>query len=402
MPQVETSPLFALVILLILPPVMAIVLKSARTPGWAVLGGLLAGVLLGPTIFGRLMPQRFETIFIGGTLQRQGLEDLAHRHQRDLAVARQAGANENAFLFRESVYQRERAELDVSQAEARWEHQTPLRWYMAVVIALTLLGSASVHVRDRDRRQGFIAPISIGLWSALLPGALTFMAARWWWDLSFEESLLFGSALAIGPWALGPIDREAADNAEFGGAHMIQNAGRVASLIALPVLGWSLWKIDGDKLVWLAPMLAHPISWLLPKFGSVFVKRTLEHVLFPLLAALVMIRVDLILHARIGMIIVIMLLAGDGRWLGAFCGAMAPGGRRSLRTMRLILGTMSCGPTMLAVAGIGVATGALGESPTLALALGVGLIEATTPMRRLMARRLAETDEEIEEIKGQM
>lgn len=377
-------------------------LKSARTPGWAVLGGLLAGVLMGPTLFGRLMPQSFETIFIGGTLQRQGLEDLQHRHRRDLAVATKAGANAKAFEYRESVYQRERAELEVSLSEARWEHQSPMRWFMTLVIALTLLGSASVHVRDRDRRQGIIAPLSIGLWSALLPGALAFIAARWWWDLPFEESLLLGAALAIGPWALGPIDREAADDAEFGGARMIQNAGRVASIIALPILGWAFWRIESDKLIWLAPMLAHPISWLLPKISGVNVKRMLEHILFPFLAALVMIRIDLILHARVGMIIVIMLLAGDGRWLGAYCGAMVPGGRRSLRTMRLILGVMSCGPTMLAVAGIGIATGTLGESPTLALALGAGLIEATTPMRRLMARRLTETEVEIEEIKGQM
>ncbi len=31
-------------------------LKSARMPGWAVMGGILAGLLLGPGVFGRIIP----------------------------------------------------------------------------------------------------------------------------------------------------------------------------------------------------------------------------------------------------------------------------------------------------------------------------------------------------------
>ena len=81
--------------------------------------------------------------------------------------------------------------------------------------------------------------------AALLPGILAFIAARWLWEQPIEIALLVGSALGIGPWALGVIDREAADQAEYGGAHMVHLAGRFATIIGLGVLGLSLWMIGG-------------------------------------------------------------------------------------------------------------------------------------------------------------
>ena len=70
--------------------------------------------------------------------------------------------------------------------------------------------------------------------------------------------------------------------------------------------------------------------------------------------------------------------------------------------MRLILGMMSCGPTMLAIAVIGAHTNAIPENLTLALILGAGLIELTTSARRTVARSLIETEEEYDEMKNQL
>lgn len=384
-------------------------LKSARMPGWAVMGGILAGLLLGPGVFGRVLPVQFESLFVGGIEQRQARDQRIRRHGADLVVARKSGAGEEYVMNLRQQYEQALAANEAALAEARWNHQQPLRLFATFIIALTLLGSITQLTAERDRRQGHFAPLSIGVGAALLPGMMAFIATRWLWEEPIETALLVGSALAIGPWALGVIDREAADQAECGGAHMVQMAGRFATIIGLVGLGSSLWMIGGaggtgggGRLVWGLPLLALPLSWLFRPVAAPVMRRLVESILIPTLAALAMIKVDPILHFHIWMVLVMMLLGGDGRWFGAFFGAMAPGGRRSMRTMRLILGMMSCGPTMLAIAVIGAHTNAIPENLTLALILGAGLIELTTSARRTVVRRLIETEEEYDEMKNQL
>ncbi len=381
-------------------------LKSARMPGWAVMGGILAGLLLGPAVFGRILPVQFESLFVGGIEQRQVRDQRIRQHGADLIAAQNSGAGEQYMADLLLQHDQDLAADETVLAVARWTFQKPLRLFSAFIIALTLLGSITQLTADRDRRQGLLSPLSIGTGAALLPGMIAFIATRWLWEQPIETSLLVGSALAIGPWALGAIDREAADQAEYGGAHMVQLAGSFATIIGLGVLGLSLWMIGGPggsgRLVWGIPLLARPISWLIRPVAAPVMRRLVEGVLIPTLAALAMIKVEPILHFHIWMVLVMMLLGGDGRWFGAFFGAMAPGGRSGMRTMRLILGMMSCGPTMLAIAVIGAHTNAIPENLTLALILGAGLIELTPSARRTVARRLIETEEEYEEMKNQL
>lgn len=381
-------------------------LKSARMPGWAVMGGILAGLLLGPGVLGRILPAQFESLFVGGIEQRQDRDQRIRRHGADLLVARNSGAGEEYVMNLRQQYEQALAANEEVLAEARWNHQQPLRLFSTLIIALTLLGSVTQLKAERDQRQGFFSPLSIGVGAALLPGMMAFITTRWLWEEPIETALLVGSALAIGPWALGVIDREAADQAEYGGAHMVQMAGRFATIIGLAGFGVSLWMAGGGGrtggLVWGLPLLALPLSWLFRPVAAPVMRRMVESILIPTLAALAMIKVEPILHFHIWMVLVMMILGGDGRWFGAFFGAMAPGGRRSMRTMRLILGMMSCGPTMLAIAVIGAHTNAIPENLTLALILGAGLIELTTSARRTMARRLIETEEEYDEMKKQL
>ena len=54
----------------------------------AMLGGLLAGLLLGPTLFGRVMPNRFEAMFIGGIPQRHECDPSGIKNRLPLSDAR--------------------------------------------------------------------------------------------------------------------------------------------------------------------------------------------------------------------------------------------------------------------------------------------------------------------------
>ena len=47
------SPLVMFAALLVVATAAAAVFRWARCPGWPVVGGVLAGIILGPTIFGR-------------------------------------------------------------------------------------------------------------------------------------------------------------------------------------------------------------------------------------------------------------------------------------------------------------------------------------------------------------
>ena len=122
-----------------------------------------------------------------------------------------------------------------------------------------------------------------------------------------------------------------------------------------------------------------------------------EIVFVPLLAACVGMKIDIYAHFSIWPLVVFVLLSGDGRWLGALMGALLPGGRKGMRTMRLVMGSMACGPTQLAVAAVAAHTWAVPESVPYALLLGAVYIEMSAPLRRIMARRLAQTEEELEE-----
>jgi hypothetical protein len=212
--------------------------------------------------------------------------------------------------------------------------------------------------------------------------------------------MLVAAAVAIGPWRLGHSDREAAEGAEVEGGRLIEAAGRVASAIALVACVWALRAGGGYPAMGVGwPLLGVLVSWMFPIGGGRWVGVGLRVLLVPALAASVAIRVDLLGDFRFWPVVVIMIVCGDGRWLGALLGALVLGERHGLRTMRLVLGSMAAGTTQLAVVAVGLNSGLLQAGPALALILGASLIEVTAPVRRSMSRRLTETEEALDELK---
>jgi len=394
--------------LMIVPASVALLLRWARCPGWPVVGGAIAGILLGPTLFGRMAPEAFEAHFIGGVEERIVLDDLRHECERDLVVAQAAGVGVEARDAIELRYESDIAAAETALDKARWKFQRPIRTYGSALIVLALLGAGMLRVRrepngresagDTPGAGGLITPMSIGLWSSVLPGALAYAAMVWWWDFSPAQAGLTAAAVAIGPWLLTGIDRTAADEAERGGARLMQTAGWIASIVAIGAAGAALaGQHGGAGLMWAAPLLALPIGWLLPAIRKERVVRViLDFFLVPGITACLAIHIEFIEHTTLWPLLVIVLIGGDGRWLGAFLGAMILGGRNGLRTMRLVIGSMACGPTQIAVATIAAHSWGLPDSIPPALLIGAVLIEVTRPARRALARRIVETEEIIE------
>lgn len=391
-----------LALVLIVPALFAVVLRAARAPGWSVLGGLAAGVIIGPSILGRVAPQMYESIFVGGVEQREAMESLARRHAAERLAAEQLmtehGAPDRDFVGEmRDAQAADREPFEQSLREARWDHQRPQRYITALIVLLALLGGAAAQQPTRGPSQSIINAFSIGTWAAGLPGMLAYFAASRWWGYGPWESLLAAGAVAIGPWALTRIDRGIADEVEHGGAAMIRAAGRVTSVIALAAVVIALWQLRGTSgVMYATPLMALPAAWLIPAgFLPRGIEPVVRMVLLPALTAVVAMRVDLYQHAAFWPIVVLLLLSGDGRWIGGVIGAMALGGRRGLRTMRLVLGMMACGPTQIAIAAIGVSAWLLPEELAFALLLGAVLVEVMTPMRRSLARQLADAEEQL-------
>jgi hypothetical protein len=141
-------------LLVIVPAACAALLRWARCPGWPVLGGLAAGLILGPTIFGRVMPDHYRDLLEGG--------------RQEALVVQALVASPAAKERPEAVERAKRLEQD-----ARWAHQRPLRAFTFVAVALMLLGSSAFSVPRAGGAQTAGA-MSIGAWSAALPGGLAF------------------------------------------------------------------------------------------------------------------------------------------------------------------------------------------------------------------------------------
>lgn len=396
-----SSSLLLFALLLLVPALWAALMRWTRCPGWSVIGGALAGFILGQTIFARVMPHNYERLIQGGIEDRETSEYLeALRESERIAAELAAWSPEEMqeLLDRQEV---QRLGAERVWRDAQFADQAPLQAFVLMVVALTLLGAGFVDVRQSSSpsKQQLISPLSVGVWSAALPGGLTFGAAHWLLDLDVPAAAAVGAAVAIGPWILTTIDRDAADQAELGGARMIQSAGRVATIIAILAFAFAMYSSSEGRL-WTAslPLLAAPLSWLIWASGGRWIERALHHVLAPTLAACVAMRVDFYENFAFWPILIVLLLSGDGRWLGAFAGAMLLGGRHNLRTMRLVLGAMASGPTQLAVAAVAVHMRVIDGEWALALLLGAVLIEVTVNARRSMAQRLVATEHEIDRI----
>jgi len=379
----------AIVLLVVVSAAWAVLLRWTRCPGWSVVAGVAAGLMLGPTILGRVAPDLYGGVFDGGLDQHRQLRQLISHHGAERVAAHAAGATDETIA---GLRLRQAAAVDTATGvwrDARWAHQRPQRTLVAVLAALTLAGAAAFAIPRCGHPRSIIAAASIGTWSAALPGAVAWFMLRGPWEAGTAESMLVVAAVAIGPWALTAADRKTADDAETGGACLVQDAGRIATLIAAALVVAALAHAHGWRgLLWAAPLAAVPLGWMANWPGVEATRRVLSFVIVPAIAACVAVRIDVLGDLTPWPVLVVVLLSTDGRWMGAFTGAQVLGGRRGLRTMRLVMASTAAGPTQIVVAAIAVSTWSISTSLALALLLGAVLIEVTGPARRGVAQRL--------------
>ncbi|HRQ74784.1 MAG TPA: hypothetical protein PK098_02580 [Phycisphaerales bacterium] len=378
----------------------AAILRLAGCSGWPVIGGIVAGIVLGPTIMGRIpaLADIHESLFVGGMEQRQLLDETTRQQVAAMLASEHAGTNLDDQRDAAEQHLIERQRLEAALLDARRRDQFPMRVLCAIAVVFVLLGAGGSQ-RASQSGAGWIAPLSIGTWSAALPGAAAYFCCRAWFGFDETASLLASAAVMIGPWRLRTADRNEADRAEIGGARTVEAAGRFASVIAIATVSWAVWRNAGvEGFLIASPLMALLPGWILPFMLSRMLRTAAVWLFIPMLAALTTVKIELLIHFSLWPILAFAILSGDGRWFGAVVGAMLPGGRRLLRTMRLVLGSMACGPTQLTVAAIALHHGLIQAELAYGLLCGAALIEVTAPLRRRAATEIIELEDEIDEM----
>ena len=399
LPNLFTVILF-LCILIILATLIAIGLRAVSAPGYAVLAGVLAGIMLGPTITGRISPGWYDTAIVGGTQERIDL--IAQKEAAKQASATNGGST--PLEAQEQILKRETA-----LEHARWQHQQP--WRIATV---TFAGLFCFIAACRSRRRtthdespGWYQPISIGLWALAAPGAAAAIVLTWL-GITIEACLATAACIGTGAASITQIDAKAADDAEIGGSQLMQRAAIISTLAALAILTYAIvTEHDTARLLWMLPLLAIGIGWTIIRFSPPIIPKDppdnsqsmswptklLSLVIVPSMTALIVVRIELFVHFAFWITLILAFLAGDGRWFGAFIGARLAGTRKSLHTMRLVLAAMSAGTTQIAFVAAAFASATVDESLTFALILAALFMEMTTNARSGLSKELEETEE---------
>lgn len=388
----------------------SLLFRRLGLPGSRVVGGLVVGIVFGPTVLGRIAPEPWAEIMMGGTELRTALQETERAH-----AAWQFAAGAVPLSIEEMEFEAERQWLEVlpmKQALRESEERHARPWVILTV--MIAVGAAACGGLARRPRRPMASPkddhqsvgtgvadaAAVGAWAAAVPilGAiLTFtMLGN---DAFDPTSLVAAAAVGIGAWTLDPIDRRLA-----GGPNArieLLRAGNVATMLAAGLILAAAWRAQtGWGLVGVALLpLVVPGKATTRRWP---VRRIRDVVLLPSLAALAVVRSELFLETSWLLTILLIVIAGDGRWLGWFLGLLfsgfAPDPKSESRdgsprgvvpgALRRSLAAIDTAGPQLAVAGGAVALGLISPGIALSLVLAAAMLDVTAPFRRRFAASL--------------
>ena len=228
-------------------------------------GGLLAGILLGPTVFGRLAPECHEYIFLGTADQRQTLETHMHEREQTRRSLADTGVTSVAVEEFDRRAAAERFEFERALADAQSQQTANLRrLVMWLALPLFLLGAAA-EVRDRRVVQFWRDAVPVGVSVVVIAGALAagaawLMLGQGWIDAppasptAWSTGLVLGCCIAALPLSrrlLSRLRRKAESPEADETPEIVRGAAAVnvmlvwlAILIIVPVL-----VVDGESHV---------------------------------------------------------------------------------------------------------------------------------------------------------
>lgn len=373
---------------------LAAILRAARCPGGAmgaaVAAGIVAGLLLGPGVFGRVKPAWHDPLLRGGVEQAAALQAESDRQRIERAALEASGVTDVALeeFDRERLAPR-RAEFQAALDRARAEFRSDFGLVQAVVAsALLMLALPAACARSGRlwRRTGECAIDT--RWQGAGRGALALVLAM---SIPFALSmwLLKDLKLALGVAAALAVPAVVALPCGL----FIASASGAALGACIAMVG--LWTVPAT-VVGVAAFVALALC-----VGSESPRRrekakrsggsgwwggaaVVGYVLVPTLTAMLIVGIDphsvVSSGVFIWMTILALLWSSDGRWL-----AWRLAGFTWTRAA-LPVGTGASMVQLVIAAGCGWAGAPHGVVG--ALVLGALTIELTAGIRRLLARQM--------------
>ncbi|MEM9165776.1 MAG: hypothetical protein AAGB48_01995 [Planctomycetota bacterium] len=267
--------------------------------GAALIGGIGAGVALGPACFGLIAPESYQRLWLGGTGLDQQAAAVDAQTELDAAAIQSAGASPEAAEEHTAAGRSEAAHLRrLAEADRRTRRLGLIALATAAGLLALLGWSGAPPSRPHARWLG------LGAVAAVLAALLGAVGARFVVSASITDAALFGALLAGGSLA-----------ARRGRSLAVGVGSLTASLIVLafaagpPVLVAVL--IVG--LAWVTGVIAGERSAFKPRWPGVLA----DTVLAPACAALVLASVTAIPNGwGVVLIVLAVVLAGDTALLG--------------------------------------------------------------------------------------
>ena len=407
----------------------ALLFRRLGLPGARLVGGLVVGIALGPTVLGRVAPERWTEIMMGGTEWRTAVHDTEREHAAWRFAAAAVPLSIEEIELEAERHRREILPMRQALREAENQHARP--WVMVTV--LTAIGAAasggltgrprrSASVLDGHRpfhRADLADAAAVGAWAAMVPILATILIFTFLgygaWNAT---TLLAAAAVGIGAWTLEPIDRRLAGGQ--AARRQIRRAGTVATLVAASLIVAAAWR--GQAGWGIVGVVLLPIVLSGTRFARRWPARQIrDFILLPSLAAFTILRSEFLLETPWLLTIFLIAIAGDGRWLGWFFGLLFSGheyGRGHGPTLEAAEAADTASPTpwhetaaasvlqnslrrslaaldtagpQLVVAGTAVALGLIEPGIAMALAISATTLDLTAPFRRRFAQSLKRT-----------
>lgn len=382
------------VVLVIAASSAAWLLRRARVAGSAVMGGLLVGLFLGPGLMGRLAPDWYEEHLIGARETRITADNAFAEAEATALAARTFGitpTNARDIHF-EQLLRAEQARADWRAERDR--HQAPLRWSVVILtigFALCAPGRRRAPLNLLLNEPDFLTlAASTGLWMSVIAAGGTAVVLTWF-DHDLAIALLAGACAGCGTTVIHPWDARSARETDPLAARFMRAALLISLLVASMLFVAIGFNLRGGSVF--IETAALPLAILCglarPLHARVF-PRIASTILLPGVTALAATVIEVFQHTGILLPILCTLIAGDGRWLGAWIGAGVIGGRTTggWRALRFTMPVMSTGPMQVVFIALAAWMRLLPETIIFALLIAAAYMEASLPLRRSMNRTI--------------
>ena len=168
------------------------------------------------------------------------------------------------------------------------------------------------------------------------------------------------------------------------------HCGWVAWIVAGIAAIYSAWTLQGImSLVWLLPLLVIPLCWIFPRKNVAWLNWFTDHAAIPSIVATTFVLIHPIGAFSFWLTLLVLLISGDGRWLGGMIGLGVQGGRSCASIMKLTIPLVDAGVSQICIAALLFGVGVLNEECTVAVIIGAIFLELSAPIRRKFALSIA-------------